>query len=202
MGPCGRRMQLIIDEYRCMEEGEGEEGDDLTSLFRQAVINMKLTITDGAPAVIPSCGYLSIGSVGAAFSPKTSLQNLSITHIVNATRTLRCKYLDSFTYYVFDIDDTAGTSLFSSPHIDNIFDLIEQARVSGGRVLVHCFQGRSRSVSICIAYLIKYRGHSYESALDVVRSVRPIAQPSHSFEQQLLSFEQTCHMSENGLRLI
>lgn len=42
--------------------------------------------------------------------------------------------------------------------IDSVFyqciDFIENAIQNGGKVFVHCMQGVSRSVTICLAYII------------------------------------------------
>ena len=188
----GRRMQLLIDEYRCSDGGGGGE-----SVVRQALVNMKMVLSDSAPAVIPNFEFLCVGSVGAAYAPASSLRSHGITHIINVTQTLRCKHSEDFTYLVFGIADSPDTDLFASRHMDRIFKLFEEARIAGGRVLVHCYQGRSRSVSVVIAYLIKAQGYQYESALALVRSVRAAAQPNHGFEQQLRALEQACRASSS-----
>ncbi|KAM5555268.1 hypothetical protein ABKV19_023256 [Rosa sericea] len=55
-------------------------------------------------------------------------------------------------------------------HFDECFDYIEEAKRSGGSVLVHCFVGRSRSVAIAVAYLLKKHGMTIFQALDHVKS--------------------------------
>lgn len=69
--------------------------------------------------------------------------------------------------------------------LPQIFEFIESTREQGGRILVHCYQGKSRSCAVCCAYLMKYRGHSLESALKLVREVRPIASPNSGFMASL-----------------
>jgi len=53
------------------------------------------------------------------------------------------------------------------------------------RVLVHCFQGKSRSVTVVAGYLMMHHGYSFEDALDTIRKVRPCAQPNLGFAMQL-----------------
>jgi len=46
--------------------------------------------------------------------------------------------------------------------------------------------GKSRSVTVVVAYLLRqYPHHTVESALDLVRQTRPIAEPNEGFMEQL-----------------
>lgn len=49
--------------------------------------------------------------------------------------------------------------------------------------------GKSRSASVLLAYLMRKHNHSYESALDHARKVRPIVSPNPGFEKQLRQFQ-------------
>lgn len=57
-------------------------------------------------------------------------------------------------------------------------------------LLVHCASGVSRSVSICVAYLMTRGGVSYEDALAAVKMNREQACPNLGFERQLKILEQ------------
>lgn len=70
------------------------------------------------------------------------------------------------------------------------FDFIDRALREGAPVLVHCHQGRSRSVACVIHFLMKRHGRSYQRSLEHVQRARPGAQPNESFEKQLLEAEQ------------
>ena len=59
-----------------------------------------------------------------------------------------------------------------------------------GAVFVHCSRGASRSVSVVIAYLIRFHGFSYENGLEFVRRGRPEASPNPGFKAQLKTFER------------
>ena len=81
------------------------------------------------------------------------------------------------------------------PHIDAALEFIEQARQQGGRVLVHCRVGVSRSASIVIAYLMRHVELDLASAYLLTRSRRlniliqpnlPFAATLHAFEADLL----------------
>ncbi|KAF8072211.1 hypothetical protein FPV67DRAFT_1411852 [Lyophyllum atratum] len=58
------------------------------------------------------------------------------------------------------------------PQLEPICDWIDQARVEGGQVLVHCRVGVSRSATVVIAYVMKHLGLPLVDAYLIVRSRR------------------------------
>ncbi|CAD7971174.1 unnamed protein product [Amoebophrya sp. A25] len=57
-------------------------------------------------------------------------------------------------------------------------------------VLVCCRQGRSRSVSVVCAFLMLRRGYSFDAALDLIRSKRPVVSPNMGFVLCLKKLER------------
>jgi len=90
--------------------------------------------------------------------------------------------------------DSPDTDLLM--HFDECFSFIDEAISSGGNVLVHCFAGRSRSVTIVVAYLMKKHRMSLESALSLVRSKRPQVAPNEGFISQLENFEKSLEVEQ------
>eukprot|EP00906_Rhabdomonas_costata_P015159 RCo021789 len=82
-------------------------------------------------------------------------------------------------------DDADDQKICPSPEMDEGLAWIDQILASGQQVLINCRMGISRSSSMVIAYLIHRKGYTYDSALSLVRSKRPIANPNPGFEQQL-----------------
>jgi hypothetical protein len=62
--------------------------------------------------------------------------------------------------------------------------VIDEAVKSGGKILVHCHAGISRSPSMVCAYFM-YKGHSWDEALDFVRSKRPQVFPHPLIERSV-----------------
>lgn len=75
---------------------------------------------------------------------------------------------------------------------EQAFQFIEQHRLAGHSVLVHCAAGRSRSVSLVLYYLLRKRiCHSVEEALALVRKARPEADPNPGFLEKLREVERS-----------
>ena len=51
-------------------------------------------------------------------------------------------------------------------HINEAVEWIDKEIKQGNNVLVHCLEGRSRSVCICIAYLTVKQNYTYEDAIN------------------------------------
>ena len=60
------------------------------------------------------------------------------------------------------------------------------------RVLVHCFAGVSRSVTICMAYLYEC-GMSFEEALILIQEKHPIANPHEALIRSLHDWYHISH---------
>ncbi|KAM7485642.1 hypothetical protein LguiA_001651 [Lonicera macranthoides] len=141
---------------------------------------------DSVPSKIEEGLYL--GSIGAA-NNKTGLKSLNVTHILTVANSLSPPHPNDFTYKIVGVPDREDINI--SQHFDECFDFIDDARRKGGGVLVHCFVGRSRSVTIVVAYLMKKHGMTLSAALEHVKSKRPIAAPNTGFMLQLLNFEKS-----------
>jgi dual specificity MAP kinase phosphatase len=67
----------------------------------------------------------------------------------------------------------------------------EEARSSGGKVLVHCFAGASRSAAITIAYFLQSFNMTLDQAYNAIRDKRPCISPNLNFMGQLQKFEES-----------
>ena len=72
----------------------------------------------------------------------------------------------------------------AAEHFDAVLDFIS-SRLHHGGVLVHCNRGVSRSATFVVAHLMKARALDPAAALELVRAVRPQAEPNAAFLKQL-----------------
>ena len=83
-------------------------------------------------------------------------------------------------------------------HIDAALKFINDAREEGGKILVHCIEGKSRSPSIVIAYLMESQGLSLLESYQRVKYLRFITQPNSNFLDQLAEYEKSVWFSKYG----
>lgn len=67
----------------------------------------------------------------------------------------------------------------------DVFDFIRGALDGGGRVLIHCSQGVSRSVTLAVAWIMWTRRACYEEVFEDVKLHRGIANPNIGFVCQV-----------------
>ncbi|XP_061584834.1 dual specificity protein phosphatase 18-like [Cololabis saira] len=75
-------------------------------------------------------------------------------------------------------------------HFDAVADKISVTAERGGRTLVHCNAGVSRSAALCMAFLLKHRGATLLQAHGRVKACRPMARPNPGFWRQLIEYEK------------
>ena len=64
-------------------------------------------------------------------------------------------------------------------------------------ILVHCFMGSSRSATIIIAYLMRYKGYGYRDALNFIKEKRSVVNLNTDFYEQLNQYESDIKSSSN-----
>ena len=75
--------------------------------------------------------------------------------------------------------------------LDDCVNHIEDVCQNDGHILVHCVAGVSRSASVCIAYLVKYKRMSLKKAYYHVFNKRPCIFPNFGFWRQLVEYESS-----------
>ena len=111
------------------------------------------------------------------------LKKLKITHIISVIEGFDPPYPEQFNYFVINALDTLNTELKDCFEISNKF--IDDALTKGGKVLIHCMAGRSRSVTILGAYLIKNFGIDVKNTIANIKARRNIIEPNENFINQL-----------------
>lgn len=85
------------------------------------------------------------------------------------------------------VEDVPSADL--ATHFEAVTEYIEGARLAGRPVLVHCVAGVSRSVSVILAYLVRYQKMTLDDAFKHVKAQRPCALPNIGFWDQLFEWE-------------
>lgn len=118
---------------------------------------------------------------------KSLMRNLGITHVLNVAQQLTNSFEGSFVYLKLNIIDNADVDL--TPYIKPAISFIKHVESIGGRVLVHCIAGVSRSVSMILAHLMSHHRMDLVGAYNHVKSHRPFIRPNDGFKVQLAKYE-------------
>lgn len=134
---------------------------------------------------------------GAAYNHK-GLKAFGITHILSLENAASCKWPTEFEcLHITGLWDDAKPENRISQYFDKTLPFIKDALSGGGRVLVHCWAGKSRSVSTIAAYMIQEYKMSPDEALAQIRITRPRAGPNDGYLEELEDFYQD-HVMEQG----
>jgi predicted protein tyrosine phosphatase len=134
--------------------------------------------------------FLYVGGKQIA-QDKNLLRSYGITHIVNCAGDVCENYHEGdFTYMRLFLLDSASEDILSVMY--DVYEFIDTCRRQGGKALIHCQQGVSRSTMLVIGYLMLHSNANYEECYQFVRSRRGVCRPNVGFMCQLLSWRKRC----------
>lgn len=164
----------------------------LSSLSSPPLSSLSVGSADSVPY-----NFIHIGSAGCAYN-RVNLIKYGITHML-------C--LCQSTKFIFEEKGASDTTfpniafikvkLADKPDedlsriLETCTAFIDSCRhYDKGKILIHCFQGKSRSVAVCCSYLMSRFHLSLDEAMLVIKDARPIADPNIGFIRQLRDFEK------------
>ncbi|KAH7815339.1 putative Dual specificity protein phosphatase 19 [Monocercomonoides exilis] len=113
------------------------------------------------------------------------LTQLGITHVLNISLENDYTLPEGVSRKFICVDDIESVEL----DFDDGVQFISRSLDKGGRVLVHCYLGISRSSSMIIAYLMWRYNIPLSKALVFVKNRRRIIRPNDGFLEQLIEYE-------------
>jgi hypothetical protein len=133
-------------------------------------------------------GRLFLSGISVAHSLET-LEEMGIRNILNCAGDYCLnKFPNQLNYRTYFVKDSKLENIECIFY--DCFQFIEDCLAKGGRVLVHCVQGISRSVTIVTAYLMLKLKLTYVEAFERVKASRGIASPNIGFIVQLMAFQR------------
>ena len=119
------------------------------------------------------------------------LESKGITHILSILPQATIAHPQKFEYkLITHIEDEKDDE--NADKLSKIFTesnrFIHECLTQGGRILVHCKAGKSRSVSLVIAYIMVLTCYGCKQLVSFVKSRRWCAQPNFKFMKVLSDF--------------
>eukprot|EP00160_Parvularia_atlantis_P019973 Unigene8072_Nuclearia_a/m.24749 Unigene8072_Nuclearia_a/g.24749 ORF Unigene8072_Nuclearia_a/g.24749 Unigene8072_Nuclearia_a/m.24749 type:complete len:342 (-) Unigene8072_Nuclearia_a:67-1092(-) len=180
-----RRGAPLSLQIRAEDASDSHQSPTRTSPLVPSASAVNSANTPDTPAqILP---YLYLGGEQHASSLKV-LEEHAITAIFNvAAECERKRFEERFDYFALKVSDKIEEDI--RQYFQPAFDYIEKVRTGGGRVLVHCSAGKSRSPTIVMAYLIHHKQWTLQHAYEYVKTRRRIC-PNLGFMLVLSEFEK------------
>lgn len=131
-------------------------------------------------------GGIYLGDLAAALEIN-NLENKNIRAILSVSEDLISFDQNKFIHLQFKLKDTIKTPICT------IFDSTNQfikENLEKTNVLVHCFQGKSRSATVVIAFFMEKNKWKFDEAFEFVKKKREIISPNQGFISQLINYEK------------
>ncbi|KAK3101801.1 hypothetical protein FSP39_006448 [Pinctada imbricata] len=167
--------------------------EDLDTIITAPSGGLTMLPTDGYNEVYPD---LLIGDESIA-KDRIGLKRIGVTHVLN-TAVGKTPYHVNTNHVMYsrlgiqfmgiEAMDTMNFQLH--PYFNQCADFIDKALENGGKVLVNCKVGASRSATITLAFLMIKRHMTVKNALRMVRQKREVC-PNEGFLQQLCDLNET-----------
>jgi hypothetical protein len=174
---------------KLLKNNQTEEITKLRKFQRYLIHNVWYAMDNSNDVPLMVCPpFLYLGSLYT--SQERHLINYNIKHIIRLGTDFNITYSDPsrFNFYNFDIFDLPKEPIKELFQKAN--EIIEQARLKHENVLVHCHAGVSRSSTIILAYLMRYKGMSLYDAWCSTFKIRPIIRPNDGFAIALQEYEK------------
>lgn len=157
--------------------------------------DFQLLLTPAFATMSKITDHLFLTGVGGM--TKENFRKNHIDYVVNTTT--EAPFWDDIDSLRVAVEDDSNANIY--PYFDPVADRIQDVVSRNGHVLVHCLAGVSRSASIVIAWLMKYKRMDLKSAFNHCYIQRPVIRPNNGFLNQLMAYEK--HLfNTNSIQMI
>ncbi|KAK4176572.1 protein-tyrosine phosphatase-like protein [Triangularia setosa] len=143
------------------------------------------TLPTVSPILLPHL-YLSPASA-TSLKSTPSLLSHGITTIISVGRSPLSQHPD-ITYHRLPLLDSENVPL--GPTVRKACEIIDEVEKKGGKVLVHCSAGISRSPAVVAGYLMLKKGMGLEVAMSVIKKGRGVVRPNRGFMGKLAAMQE------------
>mmetsp|Transcript_65746 Transcript_65746/g.208088 ORF Transcript_65746/g.208088 Transcript_65746/m.208088 type:complete len:152 (-) Transcript_65746:18-473(-) len=120
---------------------------------------------------------------------------MGVTHVLNLAKELEHVVPEHVHRKFIGLVDTVEEDI--SAYFREAVEWVHAAISNQGKVLVHCFEGKSRSVTVVLAYLMMKAGMTLAAGLALVQRAHPIAKPNPAFMAKLSALDVELHGADS-----
>lgn len=116
------------------------------------------------------------------------LKEYDFNVIYNVTKEHACYFPDYFEYHQIDVSDIKNAKITANGNFQEAVLSMAENKGLGKKILVHCHHGRSRSVSLIMAYLMMYHpdiAPDFDTAYSYMKKIKPVINMNLDFADQL-----------------
>ena len=113
----------------------------------------------------------------------------NIKYILNCASECKNLFEDKIKYLKLDIKDQNDFPI-ENYFYKGIQFIKDSLNNNDGNILIHCMEGKSRSTTLLMAYLIKYQNENTNSAYKIIKSKRQLTMPNLGFMYKLREYEK------------
>jgi protein-tyrosine phosphatase len=117
----------------------------------------------------------------------------NVSHIMNVASELELLPRINHKYIKIVVNDDDMDTDITTIFNECIAWITQAHNEDNGTVLVHCLEGKSRSVCVCLAYMCVRLGMAFKDALELVKSKRPIIDIFPLYQRQLEDYLEYKH---------
>lgn len=115
------------------------------------------------------------------------MKSLGVTHVLNVAQQVPNYFPDRFIYKKIPLLDAPTVRIVDAVPASSAY--LRYVEAKGGRVILHCVAGVSRSVALLVMYLIAVHGQELRYAYEFILNKRPYIAPNEGFKLQMAMFE-------------
>ena len=124
-----------------------------------------------------------------ASSTSASFERMSLPLIDTSEEDIACVLYDAFDFMLGN-ERREGRNDDDEEEEEEEEEEEKEEEKEGGSCLVHCQMGCSRSVAICVAFIMWKEGLSYDEAFERVKKARAISRPNIGFVKTLEAWHE------------
>ncbi|ARF11107.1 dual specificity phosphatase [Hokovirus HKV1] len=175
--------QLNCNEFQ-------EENEVNTRIYEEVPLFKKIVWLYSDPINIIDNIYL--GSAINA-SCKSTIDNYNISLIINVTAEISNKFESDIDYKTYNLYDNNEHTI--EDELEDAYKTIIESQMKGDgkNILIHCFMGLSRSVTVILYYIMRCKRlpngdyYNYKDALELIKQKKPDVNPTFRMAKDCLN---------------